>query len=189
VSYEIQYDDGQVRWHCLLTFPQQENRVIEWLNDKGVYAFYPVDRKVHIRRGPYKGKRMPDGRIRYIKEEKLLPGYVFAKFGGLPKWHIIREGRGISGVLGQQGKPFQFTALDLEALLEMRRKGEEVEEQETLVFKPGDQVQITEHSYAFDGFVREIAEVDAVAQTVILQNLDLLGKPVVVAFEKLIRVS
>ena len=157
---EITYADDTVGWYAILVQPQRETRVIEWLATFGVYSFFPVEKKWRIRRAARRipgGKILPDGRVGYFHERSILPGYVFSKFSGLPRWHIIRDMPNITGALGHMGKPICLSYSDLETLHDLRHRAHDLnareEERRKIVFAPGEIVRISEHS-SLDGFVK-----------------------------------
>jgi transcription antitermination factor NusG len=83
-------DPGPRRWHALTVAPQRETEVEGWLARQGVYAFHPV-LMVSRRRA---------GRL-VVWPRRYLPGYVFARFDGAPRCHLIRAHRHITGALAR----------------------------------------------------------------------------------------
>lgn len=171
-----------VGWYAILVQPNRERKVMAELSRFGLYSFHPVEKKWRVRRLKRKrpgGKMMPDGRTGYYVERSILPGYVFTKFPGIPRWHLVREMPGVSGVLGHNGRPIRLTYEDLETLHELRARADQHEENEQLarrvLFKPGDPVRIDEHN-ALAGFVSEVMAVDASAEVAYLRDLLVLGK-------------
>ena len=168
--------------------------VMDELGRHGVYSFHPVEQKWRVRRLARKvkgGRMMPDGRQGHFVERSILPGYVFAKLPGIPRWHIIRELPFISNVLGHMGRPICLKYEDLETLHELRARASAISEAEEaaakIVFKPGDQVRVTENP-ALEGFVQEVMSVNASDETVFLRNLCILGKHLPVSYSQLVHV-
>jgi len=192
---EITYADDTVGWYAILVQPQRETRVIEWLATFGVYSFFPVEKKWRIRRAARRipgGKILPDGRVGYFHERSILPGYVFSKFSGLPRWHIIRDMPNITGALGHMGKPICLSYSDLETLHDLRHRAHDLnareEERRKIVFAPGEIVRISEHS-SLDGFVKEITAIDAGKEVAYLRDLCILGKPLPIPYAMLSHVA
>jgi len=178
-------------WYCILTPPQREQRVIEWLKRYGVYSFHPVQKKWRVRRTarPIAGaKSMGDGRHGYFHERSILPGYVFSKFTGLPRWHVLREMPNITGVLGHNGQPITLRYEDLKTLHDLRRRMDVLDtslvSSDMVVFAPGDKVRVTE-GLAIDGFVREVETANPSKEIAYLKGLSILGKPLPIPYHML----
>lgn len=82
------FDPGPSRWHALIVTPQSEARVELWLARHGVYAFHPVLTVTRRRHG-----RVASHARRY------LPGYVFARFDGAPRTHVVMAHDDIRGAI------------------------------------------------------------------------------------------
>lgn len=82
------FEAGDSAWYALLCRPQQERQAESWLAARGVYAFHPVtSRRTKVR-----------GRVREY-ERRYLPGYVFARFGGVPVPHRVLASPFLTGAL------------------------------------------------------------------------------------------
>lgn len=69
---------GPANWYALRVAPQREDQAEAWLRLRGVYGFHPVlQRKVHR-----------FGKVRSY-QRRYLPGYVFARFHGVPLVHEV----------------------------------------------------------------------------------------------------
>lgn len=79
---------GPARWYALRVSPQREDQAEAWLRLRGVYAFHPVLMRRVTRAG-----KVRDYARRY------LPGYVFARFRGEPRAHLVLNCPFISGAL------------------------------------------------------------------------------------------
>ena len=190
----LAHDVDQIGWYAVLTQPNREKRVMEEFKRFGLYSFHPVEKRWRVRRLARKhpsGKVMPDGRTGYYVERSILPGYVFTKLPGIPRWHIIKDLPFISGVLGHNGAPIRLNFGDLKTLHELRQRSEELdgvkENMEVIVFRPGDQVRITENP-ALEGFVQEVMAVNANDETVYLRDLCILGKPLPIPYAQVVHV-
>lgn len=166
------------------------------LGEYGVYSFIPVEKKWRVRRAAHKPKgkvtTLPDGRLGYWTEKTILPGYVFAKFYGIPRWYVIRTLPHISGVLGYNGAPFMMGFKDVRSLHSLRLRSEqqnaEAEKKpEEITFAKDEVVRIENHS-ALDGFIREIEEVDPERRVAFLKDLNLMGRRVPVPFSMLAKI-
>lgn len=87
---------GAPRWVALIVRLQREDAAEAWLQRRGVYGFHPViERRVVVR-----------GAARVVRR-RYLPGFVFARFPGVPVLHRVFGGpfvvgglRDASGALG-----------------------------------------------------------------------------------------
>ena len=186
---------SDVGWYCLLVRPQREQRVMDWLKQFGVYSFHPVQKKWRVRRTakPIKGSTVQgDGREGYFHERSILPGYVFSKFTGVPRWHILRDMPNISGVLGHQGAPITLQYNDLQTLHELRRRQDVMDENlvssDVVVFSPGDEVRVTD-GVGLDGFVREVTSANPTKEVAYLAGLSMFGKELAIPYARLAHVG
>ncbi|WP_323041133.1 transcription termination/antitermination protein NusG [Gemmobacter sp.] len=81
---------GPSRWYALRVAPQREDQAEAWLRLRGVYAFHPVLMR-RVRR---------HGVVREI-QRRYLPGYVFARFKGEPRAHLVLTCPFITGALSR----------------------------------------------------------------------------------------
>lgn len=79
---------GVVRWYALRVPPQREDQAEAWLKRRGVYAFHPVLRRNVVRYG-----------VTHEQARRYLPGYVFARFPGQPREHMVVASPFILGAL------------------------------------------------------------------------------------------
>jgi transcription antitermination factor NusG len=84
------FNPGPRRWYALRVAPQSEARVEGWLARRGVYAFHPVLRLSQMRRGR-----------RVCWTRAYLPGYVFARFDGVPRYDLILAEPGVLGAVSR----------------------------------------------------------------------------------------
>lgn len=143
---------GEPRWHALQCAPLREEKATAHLRQHGVTAFFVVKEK-HV---TVRGKPM-------VRKQHFLPGYVFAKFPGVPVWHRVMDpenpARLIRGVLRlSSGEPGRLRVEDLRTLRELADRDEEREEAERArsLAKVGDVVRIE----AF-GATGEVVEITA----------------------------
>lgn len=101
---------GLLRWHALLVYPRRETAAKAWLEQRGVYAFFPVA----VVRLAY--------RHRYREITRAyLPGYLFAKFPGEPAWHEVIGSPFIHNTLRRHnGEPGILHPETMESLKAMR---------------------------------------------------------------------
>lgn len=138
------------RWHAVMVKPQKEAAAQAWLDRCGVYSFYPVTTRTIMVR--HKRKQIVS---------RYLPGYLFARFPGIPIVHKVmardllirdfmrlRDGR--IGILAPD---------DLEALHAMRAMDEEAKERirQAALIRTGDKVRIL--SGILDGLDSEVVEI------------------------------
>ena len=85
-------------------------------------------------------------------ERKVFPGYVLVKMVMTDEcWHIVRNIRGVTGVLGSGNKPIPLSESDIAAL--------GVEKREIVVgYEVGDSVKITDG--ALESFLGTVEEID-----------------------------
>ena len=91
--------DGPPCWYALRTVPGREEEAKAWLAIYGVHAIFPTITRTRKHRD---GTRTP-------VERATVPGYVFARLPGLPRWHIIRATGHIIGVVGHDGAPYPLS--------------------------------------------------------------------------------
>lgn len=102
---------GAPRWHALRVVPLAEARVEAWLEARGVEAFHPVV----IRQVRERGRLVK-------RERRYLPGYVFAKFPGVPVAHEVARHRDVLGAICRaNGEWGVLDPASLQAILSMRR--------------------------------------------------------------------
>lgn len=105
------WSPGAPRWHALRVAPLAEARVEAWLRQRGVDAFHPVVvRQVRER-----------GRL-VTRERRYLPGYVFARFPGVPVIHAVCGHRDVYGAICRaDGNWGVLDPASLQAIKGMRR--------------------------------------------------------------------
>ncbi|MGR3376045.1 transcription termination/antitermination NusG family protein [Salipiger abyssi] len=109
---------GPAGWYALLCAPQRERQAEAWLAARGVYAFHPVT----VRRSRQRG------RVREY-HRRYLPGYVFARFAGVPVAHRVLASPFLFGALCRRdGEWGVLGPKRLAALHEMRIRDERQEQ-------------------------------------------------------------
>ncbi len=97
---------GQAAWYLLQCKPQQNFRAQENLNNQGFSCYLPV---VHT-------ERVQQGRRRDVTEP-LFPGYLFIHLDCVnDNWGPIRSTRGVTRMVGFNGKPHPVPLSVIEAL-------------------------------------------------------------------------
>lgn len=122
-------------WYGLRVLPRRERTAQAFLDSQGVRAFYPVT---------YRSQRR-SGRVVAI-ERPYIPGYVFARFVGEPRWHVLLELPWICGwIAGPHGYPAPLAEDGIERLQAMRAVDAEQEAQRIsrATLRRGDRVRLT----------------------------------------------
>lgn len=123
-------EPGAPVWIALRVQSQHEDQVEAWLALRGVYAFHPV----LMRRTRVKGRARDYAR-------RYLPGYVFARFPGLPLVARVMACPWITGALcGSGGGWAVLEPADLRALHGLRRidAAQAAAARARAVLRPGD---------------------------------------------------
>lgn len=111
-------EPGPAGWYALRVAPQREGWVEARLALFGVRGFHPVLTRTVVRKG-----------IRKRLVQREIPGYVFARFPGLP---VIHEVLAVPHVLGaltmQDGRWAMIVPEDLQALYGLRERRAEIED-------------------------------------------------------------
>jgi len=152
------FDVGESAWYALLCRPQQERQAESWLAARGVYAFHPVtSRRTRVR-----------GRVREY-ERRYLPGYVFARFGGVPVPHRVLTSPFLTGALcrsdGQWGVlgPKRLASLHEMRARDLRQEDERQEQKRKAAaarrVRAGGRAMF--RAGPFEGFQCEVVEIDA----------------------------
>ena len=91
-------------------------------------------------------------------ERKVFPGYVLVKMVMTDEtWHLVRNGRGVTGFVGSGNKPIPLTEAEIASL--------GVEKKEVVVnYAVGDNVRITDG--ALESFLGVVEEIDLERQKV-----------------------
>lgn len=149
---------GPARWYALRVTPQREDQAEAWLRLRGVYAFHPVLMR-RVRR---------HGVIREI-QRRYLPGYVFARFRGEPRAHLVLACPFISGALcrtdGSWGvlEPQKLAAIHamrkVDAEGEAARLAKAAQRRAATMARPGEAALFT--GGAFAGARCEVVEITA----------------------------
>lgn len=149
---------GPSRWYALRVAPQREDQAEAWLRLRGVYAFHPVLMRRVTRAG-----KVRDYARRY------LPGYVFARFRGEPRAHLVLACPFITGALcrsdGAWGvlEPQKLAAIHamrkLDAEGEAARKAKAAQRRAASLARPGEAAMFT--GGAFAGARCEVVEINA----------------------------
>ena len=129
------YVPADPRWYALIVPPQREGQAVAYLERMGVYAFFPVKRKVSVIRGK-----------RISRDSRYLPGYVFARFPGRPIWHKVFASAFISDAirLRSTGEPGILRASDLAGIQAMapRDEAKEAAHKRAKAIRPGDRAVV-----------------------------------------------
>ncbi|MCA0945869.1 hypothetical protein LCM08_13195 [Salipiger pacificus] len=152
------FEPGESAWYALLCRPQQEGQAESWLAARGVYAFHPVtSRRTKVR-----------GRVREY-ERRYLPGYVFARFAGVPVPHRVLTSPFLTGALcradGQWGVlgPKRLASLHEMRARDLRQEDERQEQRRKAAaarrVRPGDRAMF--RAGPFESFHCEVVEIDA----------------------------
>ncbi|WP_335946114.1 transcription termination/antitermination NusG family protein [Salipiger bermudensis] len=152
------FEAGSSCWYALLCRPQQERQAESWLAARGVYAFHPVtSRRTRVR-----------GRVREY-ERRYLPGYVFARFGGVPVPHRVLTSPFLTGALcrsdGQWGVlgPKRLASLHEMRARDLRQEDERHEQKRKAAaarrVRAGGRAMF--RAGPFEGFQCEVVEIDA----------------------------
>lgn len=153
-SARIQAGETLPTWYALRTPPQKEKAAREFLRKRGVHAFYPDEERTRIVNGRKRTYTAP-----------IVSGYVFARFTGLPLWHVLRARPFFSGVVSMNGVPFALPRPTIRRLqgftIEMEERRREMREmremaRKALEPKVGDIARITDGPLA--GFLVEVTE-------------------------------
>lgn len=100
------------RWHALCVRPGHEIPAQRFLAQAGIYSFFPV----RMRHSPKRGKYA----------SRYLPGYLFAKFPGPPRLHVLLETPWVRDVVrAYDDHPAILRPQDLELIHRMRERDEE----------------------------------------------------------------
>lgn len=107
-------------WFAFLTVPQREASAKAWLEIRDIDAWFPTREAVRtIPRGP---------RRKVAYQARVVPGYVFGRFTGLPQWDVLKDSPYLAGVVAMGDTPAAITDEDMslmsqvpERLAEMHR--------------------------------------------------------------------
>lgn len=126
---------GPSAWYCLVTARQKEPAAVAWLGKRGVTAWFPTEERWRRIRGP---------RRKVPYQARLVPGYAFAWFPSVPRWHILFDSPYLRGVLCDAAGPIKLREAEImamkqvpEVLAERKRR-----EAEAKTIRPGDSVEV-----------------------------------------------
>lgn len=143
---------GPARWYALLARPVCEQSAVAALQVRGVQAGTPVQ-------SVWERSRRVAARKRLV-HRRLLPGYVFARFGGVPDWHglfaVDPLARYLRGVVGMGGVAVPLSDRAMRALAEMPAALDLLRRR---ALAQGQRVRVT--AGALEGCVVEVDQVDA----------------------------
>ena len=149
---------SQAKWYVVHTYSGYENKVAE--NIEKVVENRKLHELIEEVRIPTEmvSELNKDGKT-VQAERKLFPSYVLVKMVMTDEsWYIVRNPRGVTGLVGPGSKPVPLTEKEV-AALGVDRGGKAVE----VTFKVGDSVNVIGGS--FDGFVGRVTAIDTEAQT------------------------
>ena len=137
-------------WYVVHTYSGYENKVKDTLEksikSNGMQDFIfevrvPVEEVTEIR----KGKRVKSQR-------KVFPGYVIVMMIKTNEsWYVVRNPRGVTGIVGPDGQPVALTEAENELMLNPQSNGTETD------LAIGETVRIVDGSFAnFKGTSKEI---------------------------------
>ncbi len=86
-------------WYALLTPPHKEKAAREYLKAHDVHAFYPDE---------IRERYLPGGKRRRY-EAPIVAGYVFGRFEGHPRWHVLKQRPFFRGVVSLGGEPYPMS--------------------------------------------------------------------------------
>jgi transcriptional antiterminator RfaH len=153
-----------INWHLLLTKPREDERAQQHLENQGYEIFRPLIRQFKIK----KGKQV-------ATLEPLFPRYIFIRLDKvLSNWSKLRSTRGVAQLVRFADMPTIVPETIINTLKNQCQEGNilDVTLDEPFVFRPGDNVEITEGS--FKGLQAIIAEQKGEDRVILLLNL--LGK-------------
>lgn len=92
---------GSVRWYCFQTTPQKEASAQAWFRLRRLEAWFPTITK---------HRRIPRGRVKTKPyEARVVPRYIFVRFDGEPRWHVVRRCPYITRVVGVEDRPLPIS--------------------------------------------------------------------------------
>lgn len=150
------------RWYVVQTLPRMEGWAVENLLKAGFDSYWPRY-TVKVR-----------GRPMAEKYRSVFPGYMFAQFDcDIDPWRAICSTRGIRRVLGaKEDGVIALPAGFVETMMADAPSGIiEASEKETVMYKPGDQIKITDGPLAGHVGIMKYSEKGRVALL-----LSLLGR-------------
>ena len=153
-----------INWYLLLTKPREDERAQQHLENQGYDIFRPLIRQFKIK----KGKQV-------ATLEPLFPRYIFIRLDEvLSNWAKLRSTRGVAQLVRFADMPAMVPETIINTLKNQCQEGNilDVTLDEPFVFRPGDNVEITEGS--FRG-IRAIIK-EQVGEDRVLLFLTLLGK-------------
>ena len=156
---------GSPAWFALRVVPRGEARAQAWLQQRGVYSFFPVFRRNRI-------NRFTKAKSEY--EVPIVTGYLFAKFPSCPLWHEVKASRFITGVIGHNDAPVPLSAASIKGMHALRGtlKAEQERKSAARRIRPGDRVAITQGPLAS----LDVIEVTSLTRDGVRVRFGLLGK-------------
>lgn len=143
---------GPVQWFGFVTAPQSEAKARAWLRRRGVVAWYPTERIWRVRSAR---------RVKVPRYRVVVPRYVFARFAGEPRWHLVRACPWLHRVIGFGDRPLPISDATMGRMAEVPRVLREIRrrEEEARRVAPGDSARIVDGPLA--GWVVDVSEVRA----------------------------
>jgi transcription termination/antitermination protein NusG len=97
-----------------------------------------------------------------VVQKKVFPGYLLVRcYLDDDSWYVIRNTPGVTGFVGQGAKPSPLPRRDVEAFLQVKAEGEEIQRKgkPRLEYEQGETVRVKEGPFAdFSGEIVEINE-------------------------------
>ena len=103
-------------WHALQVLPRKEATARDALKAKGIHACFPDYETCWKAHGKTLCRRYP-----------AIPGVIYAKFLGEPKWHVLKARRLISGVFSRNGIPIAIPGDVIRGVMGLPTEAEKLE--------------------------------------------------------------
>lgn len=142
-------------WFALRSRPNQMGSAVAFLLKNGVEAWFPTKRI-------YQRHRFRTGQ-RIIRDVPLAPGYVFAKFPGMPFWDRLFDAYPgklyLGGVVGLDGVPKVIHEREMAEMAQLPTRLEEARtaQADARRVRQGDRATVV--SGPFAGWVVDVADV------------------------------
>ena len=153
---------GDFQWFCFQTAPQKEASAQAWFRMRGLEAWYPTITK---------HRRIPRGRVKSKPyEARVVPRYLFTRFEGMPRWHVVRRCPYITRVVGVEDRPLPISddvmmaVKGCKAYLHRKRLEQEQQDREAIE-RLAARFKVAEHDRAevvegpFAGYIADVRSV------------------------------
>jgi len=147
--------DMEKKWYALHTYTGYENRVKQTIEHR-VQLENMLDLIEEVKVPLRKALEIKNGKKREIMRN-VMPGYVFIKMEANDLlFGIIKNISGVSGFLGEDGKPLPVDLNEMGAILDTEEKNERPKT--VITYQVSDQVKVVEGPFA--NFVGSVEQVD-----------------------------